>query len=60
MVLLRGIGWASGMAEKLLSSQGWQFVLAPGWELRVRLLVEGLGFSSCQPLYEPFEGFLTV
>ena len=31
-----GIGWASGIAgdSKLPSLQDWQFMLAPGWELR--------------------------
>ena len=55
----RGIGWASGMAgDSKITFFTRLAIRACSWlGAQVRLLVEGLGFSSSQPLYEPLRAF---
>ena len=55
----RGIGWASGMAgDSKITFFTRLAIRARSWlGAQVRLLVEGLGFPSCQPLYEPLWAF---
>ena len=54
-----GIGWASGMAgDSKITFFTRLAICARSWlGAQVRLLVEGLGFLSCQPLYEPLWAF---
>lgn len=54
-----GIGWASGIAGDSKITFFTRLAIHAGSWLgaQVRLLVEGLGFPSCQPLYEPSWAF---